>query len=124
MSLFGDFIVLITYFLGKHKRARELKRAKEQRNKEKLERLSQVDSKKLRGRITNLETKKARNNGRLLIHEQRQLESLQKDLEYILKRNLEKNDHNDEELVSQEKEVEERPIELGVKSIFWDPEWK
>lgn len=110
------------YVIGRRKKAREIKKAKEQRNKEKLERLSQVDPKRLRRRIADLEAKRSRSNGKLLVNEQRQLESLQRDLEFITKKDLVK----DEPEITEEKsnEPEEKPVELGSRSIFWDPEWK
>ncbi|CAM9024443.1 unnamed protein product [Wickerhamomyces anomalus] len=89
----------------------KLKKAKEQRSKEKLERLSQVDPKRLKKRIADLEGKKSRNNGRLLINEQRQLDSLLKDLEYINRKNLVKEDEPEPE------HKESKPIELGLKSL-------
>lgn len=121
MSIFMKYLMsgyTNLVFSGRKKKAKELKKAKEQRSKEKLERLSQVDPKRLKKRIADLEGKKSRNNGRLLMNEQRQLDSLLKDLEYINRKNLVKEDEPEPE------HKESKPIELGLKSIFWDPEWK
>jgi len=49
------------------------------------------------------------------------LESLKKDLDYLNKKNLVKEEPIQE--VNSDKD-EPKPIELGSKSIFWDPEWK
>ncbi|CCH44709.1 hypothetical protein BN7_4277 [Wickerhamomyces ciferrii] len=101
--------------LNRRKKAKELKKAKEQRQKEKLERLAHVDPRRIRRRIHDLESKRERNNGRLVVSEQRQLDSLIKDLEFITKKNLSQFD-NEETKPPQDQEIQEPPIELGIKT--------
>ncbi|KAH3678279.1 hypothetical protein WICMUC_001603 [Wickerhamomyces mucosus] len=99
----------------------KLKKFKEQRAKERLERLKTLDPQRLQTRVNDLRVKKENNNGRLIHNEQRLLQNLEKDLESITKHNLNTNNEAEDGDLQQEQEISE--VKLGRKSVFYDPEW-
>jgi hypothetical protein len=106
--------------IGRKQKQRQLKKGREQRQQQKLERLKNMDPSRLQRRISELELKRDKNNGKLG-QEERVLEGLKKDLEAVRKLRgdigqIEKNEENVEPISA------DKP--LGIKSIFYHPEWK
>lgn len=101
---------------GRKLKQREIRKGKELKQQQKLERLKTIDPARLQRRIDELEVKKERNNGKLG-QEERVLLSLKKDLESVQKARG--------GLPSKPKEtVEVESKTLGKRSVFYHPEWK
>ncbi|CEP21505.1 hypothetical protein BN1211_1619 [Cyberlindnera jadinii] len=107
---------------------REIKKAKEHRQEQKLERLKTVDPGRLQRRIDELEAKKERNGGKLW-HEERTLESMKRDLEAVKKLRLGgvegqaggQAERSGSQTGSQAGTPKPQP--LGSRSIFYHPQW-
>jgi hypothetical protein len=106
--------------MGRKQKQKEIKKGREQRQQQKLERLKNMDPSRLQRRISELELKREKNNGKLG-QEERVLEGLKKDLEAVRRMRgdigqIEKNAENVEPIRV------DKP--LGMKSVFYHPEWK